>query len=1098
LVFTCARDGDQTEHTYPRSSDPVSGKWIAIYDVYYDSFKVKVGVSSDTSNHTFVRSTLYGIKKKKDKTFDTAVPIVTKTATTITINVGGSTDTSVHTYVPRLYTVTDATYDATTGILGITSANHGFTAGDGIIIGDGSLTFSCLMDGNTSNKTYPRSTDPASNKRLNVISATNDQLTVNIGASPLVTFTPTTGTTYDPSTGLMVLEIGSHSLTAGTSIKLAPNSLTFSCGFGGATGAAAEKTYPRSNGNDPFYDTAINIESVTATTITLQVLTTVPSTNTDPHTFVSATTGAVISGGNYTHTFVSATASALNQVVVISGSEYSHTFIRAATDAIVRPVVNAPITNSSNGACADVQSNIDNLVSIVTLYLNQGSLVSPLALPIESMRVPSFGEGKCKRDLGIIVDAIIADMRSGGNSNILGATERYIDGNSLLTNGIAGEVAESTTAFNKARDLAKLAITNQLYNKDFTILPDFLTTSGTLDSADITNALYVEGQYKYLNSDITFYEKPKEGTTFYSTFFKFVDGADDARYSYKLKDILFDGTSKRYDLFRKNGSNVVTEADENLLIFVDGVMQIYGESYTIDRSVNPNQIVFTDAFQRERHFFGYTFSKYKIINNFSHLLDGGRKSVELQFGADNIIPPDVHQILVLLDGVPQSEGVSYTIVDNVLTFTEAPQAGKSCHCLYFYGKTFDKTISIWNGDVYEDLQYIGENSPDGCKYRNKTALTRDIIKPGDLIKIDGETPKQIIRIDQRALENTDNLLYTAFVYTDNSYVRGKNAVANTTVTGVPISGGNTIGVSGTVGIATAQGVPPVFDYQVTGIQITNSGLEYDVAPEVLFKVACDNPGTGAEAYAEITNGKVTNVVITNGGSGYTEAPELIFAKKYEIIRPQTPLFTRPYHTITSIDYNHAAIGFGVVNQDDEDSDLPLVISQITAERTTHVETQVKTNKDISQPGLAYNLNTFDQLKFKFEPTQLNDPLANYLGTGVTIEHMTRYAPNITIGDFTTHAGVAYGSAGGVIINLPLDAYVAYGLTLNGSINDTVTTVTVTGNVANFPPAGYLEFGDETMEYTSISGQDFTVVRGSKGTTASAQADGDYLRLAWRG
>tara|TARA_B100001059_G_scaffold92723_1_gene91831 strand:- start:18888 stop:28853 length:9966 start_codon:yes stop_codon:yes gene_type:complete len=888
LVFTCARDGDQTEHTYPRSSDPVSGKWIAIYDVYYDSFKVKVGVSSDTSNHTFVRSTLYGIKKKKDKTFDTAVPIVTKTATTITINVGSSTDTSVH-------------------------------------------------------------------------------------------------------------------------------------------------------------------------------------------TFVSALSDAVISGGGYTHTF-----------------------IKAATDAIVRPVVNAPITNNSNGACADVQSNIDNVVGIVTLYLNQGSLVSPLALPIESMRVPSFGEGKCKRDLGIIVDAIIADMRSGGNSNILGATERYIDGNSLLTNGIAGEVAESTTAFNKARDLAKLAITNQLYNKDFTILPDFLTTSGTLDSADVTNALYTEGQFKYLNSDITFYEKPKKGTTFYSTFFKFVDGADDARYSYKLKDILFDGTSKRYDLFKKNGSNVVTEADENLLIFVDGVMQIYGESYTIDRSVNPNQIVFTDAFQRERHFFGYTFSKYKIINNFSHLLDGGRRSVELQFGADNIIPPDVHQILVLLDGVPQSEGVSYTIVDNVLTFSEAPQAGKNCHCLYFYGKTFDKTISIWNGDVYEDLQYIGENSPDGCKYRNKTALTRDIIKPGDLIKIDGETPKQIIRIDQRALENTDNLLYTAFVYTDNSYVRGKNAVANTTVTGVPISGGNTIGVSGTVGIATAQGVPPVFDYQVTGIQITNSGLEYDVAPEVLFKVACDNPGTGAEAYAEITNGKVTNVVITNGGSGYTEAPELIFAKKYEIIRPQTPLFTRPYHTITSIDYNHAAIGFGVVNQDDEDSDLPLVVSQITAVRTTHVETQVKTNKDISQPGLAYNLNTFDQLKFKFEPTQLNDPLANYLGTGVTIEHMTRYSPNITIGDFTTHAGVTYGSAGGVIINLPLDAYVAYGLTLNGSINDTVTTVTVTGNVANFPPAGYLEFGDETMEYTSISGQDFTVVRGSKGTTASAQADGDYLRLAWRG
>ena len=889
LVFTCARDNNQTEHAYPRSTDPVSGKWLPIFDVYYDTFKVKVGVSSDTSAHTFVRSVADGLKKKKDKTFDTAVPIVTKTATTITINVGSSTDTSTH-------------------------------------------------------------------------------------------------------------------------------------------------------------------------------------------IFVSALSDAVISGG-----------------------DYSHTFVRAATDAIVRPVVNSPVANNSNGACADVQSNIDNLVSIVTTYLNQGSLVTPLALPIESMRVPSFGEGKCKRDLGIIVDAIIADMRSGGNSNILDATDRYIDGTALLTNGIAGELAESTTAFNKARDMAKLAIANQLYNKDFTILPDFLTTSGTLDSADVTNALYTEGQYEYNNSSVTFYEKPKTGTTFYSTFFKFIDGADDARYSYKIKDILFDGTTKTYDLLKKNGTNVVTEADENLLIFVDGVMQIYGESYTINRSVNPNQIIFTEAFERERHFFGYTFSKYKILNNFSHLLDGSRKSFELQFGDDNIIPPDVHQILVLLDGVPQSEGVSYNITDNVLTFKEAPQVGKNCHCLYFYGKTFDKTISIWNGNVFENLEYIGRNSPDGCRYLNKVANTGDIIQPGDLIKIDGETPKEIIRIDEKALENTDNLLYTAFVYTDNAYIRGKNAVANAVVTGVTVSDGNTVGIENTVGISDTMGIPPVFDYQVTGVNITNPGLEYDVAPEVLFKVTCDNPGTGAEAYAEITNGKVTNVVITNPGSGYTAAPELIFAKKYEIVRPHTPLF---FKKDIVVDYTaeggNAGLGFGVVDQSEVEDLRPLVVSQISAERTTHVQTQLHNADRTNEPGLAHNLNTFDQIKFQFEPQELNDPLANYLGTGVTIEHMTRYAPNITIGDFTTHAGVAYGSAGGVIINIPTDAYVSYGLTLNGAINDTVTTVTVTGDVSNFPPAGYLEFGDEIMEYTSISGQDFTVVRGSKSTTATAHADGDYLRLAWRG
>lgn len=1069
-------------------------------------------------------------------------------------------------------TPTAVTYDASTGISVITIANHGLSNGDDVLIKSNGLTFTCAMDGNVAEKSYPRLADGNHEQAMAVSNITTDTFEINVGASPLVNH-QVSDVDYDPVTGDVELTIGTHSLRAGTSIKLRDESLTFTCSFDNhqtqhsypkttilsetienaeydpstgvltvtvdnhgwengdfikfddnsvvftcaRDGNQSEHSYPRP-GQDPYagkwlpiydvyydtfkvkvgvssdtsahtfvratenglkkkkdkvYDTAVPIVTTTATTITINVGS---STDTSDHTFVSALSDAVISGG-----------------------DYAHTFVRAVTDAIVRPVANAITPNTNSGACADVQSNIDNLVSIVTIYLNQGSLVSPLALPVESMRVPSFGEGKCKRDLGYIVDAVIADMRSGGNSSILESTEFYIDGNALLPNGISGELAESTTAFNKARDMMKLAIANQLYEKDFTILPDFLSTSGTLVSGDVANAILTEGQYEYDNSNITFYEEPKEGTTFYSKFFKFVDSADDARYSYKIKDILFDGTSTRYDLFKKNGTNVVTEPDENLLIFVDGVMQFYGESYTIDRSVNPNQIVFTKPIARDRHFFGFTFSKYKILNNFSHLLDNNRKSFELQFGEDNIIPPDIHQILVLLDGVPQREGEAFTIVDNVLTFTEAPQTGKNCHCLYFYGKTFDKTISIWNGNVFEDLEYIGNNSPDGCRYQNKVANTGDIIFPGDLIKIDGETPKEIIRIDNKALENTDNLLYTAFVYTDNSYIRGKNAVANATITGVPVSGGNTVGIQNTVGVSGTYGIPTVFEYVVTGAQITNEGLEYDVAPEVIFKTTCDNPGTGAKGYAEITNGKVTNVVITDGGSGYNAAPEIIFAKKYEIIRPHTPLFAKKDVIIdyTAIGGN-AGLRLGVSNESEVEDILPLVVSQITSETIKHLQTQLDTPRDVSQPGLAYNLNTFDQLKFQFEPLELNDPLANYLGTGVTIEHMTRYSPNITIGDFTTHAGVSYGSAGGAIINLPLDAYVSYGLTLNGAINDAVTTITVTGNVANFPPSGYLEFGDEIMEYTSISGQDFTVVRGAKSTTASAHTDGDYLRLAWRG
>ena len=102
-------------------------------------------------------------------------------------------------------------------------ANHGLSNGDRVKIADNALTFTCDMDNNATNHAYPRATDPASGQYLEIISSTTDTITVNVGASPEVTYTPTTGTTYDPNTGLMVLEIGNHNLTQGTSVRLAPN-----------------------------------------------------------------------------------------------------------------------------------------------------------------------------------------------------------------------------------------------------------------------------------------------------------------------------------------------------------------------------------------------------------------------------------------------------------------------------------------------------------------------------------------------------------------------------------------------------------------------------------------------------------------------------------------------------------------------------------------------------------------------------------------------------------------------------------------------------------------------------------------------------------
>jgi hypothetical protein len=404
-----------------------------------------------TNASTPLPNGLQGEESESITAYNTAIGEMKKAITNqlyykdLTVTEGGSTYAGSTTDVG---TPTNVTYDATTGTLVTTITGHGLANGDKIKFLENSLTLSCTMDGNTANKTYPRPTDPTFNTWLTVANKTNDTFEVNVGTSPLVTYTPTTGTTYDPNTGLMVLEIGAHDLTAGTSIKLAPNSLTFSCGYNGATGAAAEKSYPRSNGNDPFYNTAINIESVTGTTITLQVLTTVPSTNTDPHTFVSATAGAVIAGGNYAHTFVSATANA----------------VRKQNSAIT--------SRTSSSACSDVQSAIDTLGTIVTDAIAAGNITGGIWNNAANPGTLIPGEAKCRRDLGIVVEAVAQDLWFGGNEFTIAATKEYFKGNQLIANGVDNEVAPSVTAFKRAEDLMQRALNNQYYDRDLNITLD--------------------------------------------------------------------------------------------------------------------------------------------------------------------------------------------------------------------------------------------------------------------------------------------------------------------------------------------------------------------------------------------------------------------------------------------------------------------------------------------------------------------------------------------------------------------------------------------------------------------------------------------------
>ena len=169
-------------------------------------------------------------------------------------------------------TPTGATYDATSGNFVMTLTGHSLSTSDKVTIADNAFTFTCTMNNNGSQKTYPRpGKDPAQGQQLSIIGTTANTITVNVGTSPIVNHKPT-AVSYNQDTGDMVCTIGPHSLTVGTSVRLETEGMTFRCSMDGYT---TDHPYPRAiagdGSPDPAYNTALNITAVTTNTITINV-----------------------------------------------------------------------------------------------------------------------------------------------------------------------------------------------------------------------------------------------------------------------------------------------------------------------------------------------------------------------------------------------------------------------------------------------------------------------------------------------------------------------------------------------------------------------------------------------------------------------------------------------------------------------------------------------------------------------------------------------------------------------------------------------------------------------------------------------------------
>ena len=291
IAFTCSNNNSGITTTiFP---DP-QASYTVINVNNIKSFVVEVGTSNGINHffnpaiHTFVRAGINSVTRTSTGQRYTATA-GTYDAKTGVLNLTLPNHNIMNSATTK--NVESATYDALSGIMTVTATGHGLTSNSIVKFFDNSLRFKCTMDSNTSIKTYPRATDPVSGFFKPISGITTDTFEVDVGKSPLVTFTPT-AVEFDTTSGIMTCTIGANDLRTGTNVKLATGSLNFQTNSGAIS-------YPQS-GNTGAYDTAVGITSDTVTTITLNVGTTGV---TGIYTFTSAASGAVISGGNYPYSW---------------------------------------------------------------------------------------------------------------------------------------------------------------------------------------------------------------------------------------------------------------------------------------------------------------------------------------------------------------------------------------------------------------------------------------------------------------------------------------------------------------------------------------------------------------------------------------------------------------------------------------------------------------------------------------------------------------------------------------------------------------------------------------------------------------------------
>ena len=398
IVFTCGMDTYTTNKSYPRSTDPVG--------------------------------------------YPTAITAVD--TNTITVNVGISTLVN--------HNVTDATYNASNGLLVLTIPSHGLSTSTSVRLKQDSLSFRCAMDNYSSIHTYPRYTDPGFSTALGITTTTSNTITLNVGTSQTANYSISTAT-YNASVGILTVSIGAgHSLLTGQSIGIKTESLSFRCS---RDSYASVHKYPRKP--DPYYSgTEVTAVGVGTTTFECNIgVSTVPTYYVGYGSCQAAIVAPRASGRGLVEADPARTSSEVVRIVdsktfeINSGvSSRNHIYARGGVvNGYSEVVFDSPLSysgiglsySSSSTSGVGTGAEIDIVVgqgsSVITFTVsNTGSGYGNgeiLTVPIGGIAGIPTDPSKTFSEFQIDIQKVFSDAFSGwsvGQLQTLDNMERYIDG----------------------------------------------------------------------------------------------------------------------------------------------------------------------------------------------------------------------------------------------------------------------------------------------------------------------------------------------------------------------------------------------------------------------------------------------------------------------------------------------------------------------------------------------------------------------------------------------------------------------------------------------------------------------------------------------